>query len=188
MSDTFWDENDDAGNTGPKALRDQLDKLKAELKEQAKELEKAKSENAELVTKVKATTFRDALSDAGIDPKYARFAERDGVEPTAEAVKQWVEDNRDVYAFLQKSTAPSTDEVTDEEQGDEVVEEDQIPEELAEAIRQGQATEGVGRPSGSSTVVKALEQAQANLDQFKTEEEVDNYLRSLGAPRRVDLE
>ena len=181
-----YDDDDDFDSTGPKALRDQLAKIKKDLADAQKELTKANEEKADLQTKVKSSTLRDALSDQGIDPKYARLAERDGAEPTPEGIKAWVKENEDVYAFLQKpDRAPEVDD-GEQDDGDEA-DEDGFDPDLEQEIRLGQQTESTGRPSGSSTVLQALEQAGADLSRFKSGDEVDAFLRSLGAPSKSDL-
>lgn len=188
MSENLWDgynTDDDEPTAGD--LRSLVKKLQKQLKAKDDELAERDSKIGELTKTVKATSLRDLLTDAKIDPKFARLAERDGVEPTAEAVKAWVDENKDFYSFTPPAGAEAQPSAADEvDEGQES--EDEVDPELTEAIAQGQSLEANGRPSGSSTVVTALEQAQANLGQFKTEAELDEFLRSLGAPRRVDLE
>jgi hypothetical protein len=180
MSDNLWDEfeTDDEGQT-PGDLRNLVKKLQKQLKTVQGQLEEKDSTINELTNKVKATSLRDLLTEAKIDPKFARLAERDGVEPTAEAVKKWVDDNKDFYSFTPAAAASEQDDAGDD-QGEG--EEDHVDPDLVAAVAQGQATEGVGRPSGSSTVTETIRQAMANPGQFKSREDMIAFLKDLGAP------
>lgn len=173
---------DDDQTQGPKALREQVKKLAKQLETLTGELEAERKEKAELAGQVKSVSLRDALSAAGVDAKFLKVAEKDGVEPTEEAVKKWVKENEDIYSFKPVEAKPQQGEPDGEEEQE--FEDDETDEELRAAIEAGQATESAGRPSGSSTTIQALEQANANLGQFKTEAEIDAYLAQLGAPRR----
>ena len=179
MSGYYDDSDDDYGQEqGPKALRDQLKKLEAKLAEATKALETERTEKAELSKQVKSTSLRNALSDAGIDPKYARFAERDEVEADVEAVKRWVEENKDVYAFLNAKPAPQ-EQVDSDDEGDES--EDEVPEELLNQLLAGQSLEQAGRPSGSRTIADVLQ--AVDVSKFKSEQELDDFLfKQMGAP------
>lgn len=171
----LYDDDDDYTD-GPKNLRDALKKAQDQLAQVQKDLEAERSSSADLAKKLKATSLRDALSDAGVDAKYARFAERDGVEPDVEAVKKWAAENADVYAFLAPKSAPAADDGDDGPDGQE----DQLPQEFVDQVRAGQRVENTGRPSGSSTVLEAL--TTVDPASFKTERELDDYIQSLGAP------
>ena len=174
----LYDDDDDFEQSGPKPLRDQLDKLKEQLRQAQKDLDAERSSSADLAKKLKTTTLRDALSDAGVDPKYARFAERDEVDADVESVKKWAAENADVYAFLSKPAPAQRADDSDEDDSDG--QEDQLPEGFVNQILAGQQVENSGRPSGSSTVLDAL--TKVDPAQFKTERELDDYIKSLGAP------
>lgn len=175
-----YDDFDDNGQeqSGPKALREALEKAKADLKARDAKLAEQENQIAELSKAVKSNTLRDALSDAGIDPKYARFAERDEVEPDVDSVKQWVEDNRDVYAFLAKAAAPQGEQVEGEQE--QAPPADEIDPELVAALQAGQGLESTGQPVGSSNIAELL--AGTDPSKFNSEAEIDNLLRQLGAP------
>lgn len=170
----YYDDNDDYDQeqSGPKALRDALEKAKRELAEAKKALEAEVAAKADLEKKVKSSTLRDALTDAGIDPKYARFAERDGVEATPESVKKWVDESKDVYAFL----APKAQAREQEQDGPE----DVVDPDLVAGIEAGQSAESGGQPRGSNSVIDTL--AGADPSSFKSEAELYAYLQKLGAP------
>lgn len=179
----YYDEDDDYGqepSSGPKGLRSKLDAVEKEKKALEAQLAELTSQNADLAKQLKSTTLRDALSDAGVDPKYARFAERDEVEPNADAVRRWAEENKDVYAFL-NTPAPAP---ADGEQGEEQAPEDELPEDIVAGVRAGEQAVNTGRPSGSATITDTL--AGADLSKFGSEAEVDAFIRSLDPPRRTD--
>ena len=180
-----YDEDDDYGQTdnGPKALRDALKKAQDDLKARDAEIATLKEQAATLSKQVKSSTLRDALSDAGLDPKYARFAERDEVEPNVESVKKWADENKDVYAFLNKPAAEAPPGDDDGDAGD-AGPEDQIDPALAAQILAAQQLSSDGRPSGSTTIQDTL--AAINLDQFKDGSEIDALIRSMGAPTPGD--
>jgi hypothetical protein len=177
MSAYGYEDDSDYGQdqNGPKALRDALKKAQDDLKARDTEIASLKEQASTLSKQVKSTTLRQALQDAGVDPKYARFAERDEVEPDEAAVKKWVEDNREVYAFLNKP-APGSQNPSDA--GDAGTD-DEIDPALADAIAAGQRLESNGRPGGSTSVLEALEGADPTS--FKSEAELDAFLNGLGA-------
>lgn len=170
------DEFDDDYGNGPKALRDALKKAQDELKARDKELDALRQTNESLTKQVKTTTLRDALTDAGVDPKYARFAERDGVEADAEAVKKWVEESREVYAFLATKPATNEDPADESDQGGD----DNVDPELMAQILAAQRVETSGRPSGSTTIESVLEGTDPS--QFKSQADFNAFLAKLGAP------
>lgn len=184
MSDNLDWLNDDDDQPSPSDLRKQLAKAKRDLKAAQDALAEKDSTIADLTGKVKATSLRDALTEAGVDPKFAKIAERDGVEPTVDAVKKWREENDGIYAFTPVK-APEASEDAGDDEGDG--HEDPVDPELQAGIAAGQTLEGTGRPSGSITHSDALREARHDLGRFKTEAEVDAYLRSLGAPSLASL-
>lgn len=189
MSDSFYDDTDDYGqeqSSGPKALRDKLAKEQKAREEAEAKLAEIVEQNKELAKKVQTSSLRDALTDAGIDPKYAKFAERDGVEPTEEKVREWVEEYSDVYAFLKKQPeqTAATDGAADDG-SDEVSEHnvDALPEDLIAGLAQAQTLESAGRPSGSASIEDIL----TAVDPTKVNEtQIQQLLKQLGAPTAYD--
>ena len=181
MTDNLsWDEYDD-DTPNPGDLRDLVKKLQKELKTVKGSIEEKDKTIADLTGKVKATSLRDLLTAQGIDPKFAKRAELDGVDATEDAVKQWRQDNDGIYAFTPAEPAQEGEASEDEGAADEV------PDDLRNGLQQGQDLEGAGRPSGSSTIADALRAARENPGQFKSEAEIDAYLRSLNAPTLTSL-
>lgn len=174
----MYDDDFDEQPSGPKALRDARDAAVKKAEELQAELEKRDKTIAELSGKVKSSSLRDALQDAGVDPKYARFADRDGIEPTAEAVKTWVEENRDVYAFLNASQQSAPTEGEPGEQAKQEGEETggEMDPDYVEQLRAGQAAASVGRTPGPTNIEQALE--GANPASFQTEAEIDAYIQA----------
>ena len=182
MSYDFDNEyGNDNEQSGPKALRDQLEKLKSQLAEKDKELGSLREANTALETKVKSSTLRDAFADAGIDAKYARFAERDGVEPTKEAVEKWREENAEVYAFLaQKPAAEANASQGEQEEEPQAPVADNVSPAFAALLAQAQGLESSGHPSGSTDIVNALEGIDPN--KVESREQLVELLGALGAP------
>lgn len=173
----FYDENDDfedESGSSPKDLRAALAKANKALKAKEAELAERDTQLADLAKKVKTVTLRDALSAAGVDPKYARFAERDEVDATPEAIAAWVDENKEVYAFLGKPAATATDD--DEAQETE----DEIDPDLAAGVLAGQQVEGTGRPSGSTNLIQQLE--GIDTKSVQTREELEKLLAGMGVP------
>lgn len=111
-SDEYDDETDEVQADGPKALRDQLKKKAASEKALQKELADLKAALAEASKASRAASLKDVLTAAGGDAaaKLARFYPADA-EPTADAVKSWLDENKDVF-----NLSVSTD--TQQSQGD----------------------------------------------------------------------
>jgi hypothetical protein len=176
----LYDDDDDFDGNGPKALRDALKKVQDELKAAQKELEDERKTNADLAKQVKTTSLRDALSDAGVDPKYARFAERDEVDADVESVKKWVEENKDVYAFLNKPAAATDAPAGDVVDAGDEEEVDDLDQDFVDQVLAAQAVETSGRPSGSTTVMQTLE--GVDLNKVTSQEDIVKLLKELGAP------
>ena len=170
---SYDDFDEDEQNAGPKALRDHAKKLEKQLEELAKKLEAAEQARTEAEKKAKASTLRDVLTGLKIDPKFARLAERDGVEPEADAVKKWVDENKDFYSFT-PTQAEQADEVADEVYEES---EDDIDPNYRQAVEAGNRAGAQGAGMGSSSVVDQI----ANLSAGSFEELVAE-LEKLGAP------
>lgn len=172
----YFDEDEDQDQqSGPKALRDQLKKLEKQLSDLTKDLDTERKTNADLAGRLKSTSLNEAVRDAGIDVKYAKFVDLGDTEPSKDAVEKWAADNKDVYAFL--NNVP-THEVEGEEDGPAV--EDELPEGLREALQSAQRAEQSGRPSGSKDTLTQLEQ----IDPSKITNRVQllELLEKMGAP------
>lgn len=167
-----FDDHEDEQSAGPKALRDHAKKLEKQLEDLTKRLEDAEKARTEAEKKAKASSLRDVLTGLQIDPKFARLAERDGVEPEADAVKKWVDENKDFYSFTPTQTA-QVDEVADEadESGSD------IDPNYQRAVEAGNRAGAQGAGMGSASVVDQI----ANLSAGSFEELVAE-LEKLGAP------
>lgn len=93
-----YDEHDDANEDGPKALRDLVKKLQ-------KDLDKVSSERDEFAAKAKAAELTDIFTKKSVPPSIQRWIKKDGVEPTAEAVDQWLAENGEDFGWKPGSTA-----------------------------------------------------------------------------------
>jgi hypothetical protein len=113
MGDFGWlddvaDEDDDDGKKqmdGPKALR-------LAYKAKDKRVKELEAQVAELSSKARRVDVQAVLSELGVkNPKIARLIP-DSVEATEEAVKQWVEDFKDVLGF-EAPSAPKDEKQSD---------------------------------------------------------------------------
>lgn len=130
MSDYDYDDQND----GPKALRELVDKLQKQLKDQEKALEAEKAEKATLSAQVKKASLADLLKKAGVDPKFAARADKDGADATEDGVKAWIEENKDFYNF-----APAKADEAQEPSGDP-----NVSPEMAAAIHASQSLDASG--------------------------------------------
>lgn len=102
----MYDEyEDDDQTTGPKALRDAL----AKANKRAEEAEKAAQDIAEkfaaLEKAQKSQSLTQLLTAKGVNPKLAKWLDKDGVEPSEEAVDAWIEENGEFFNI--KPSAPA---------------------------------------------------------------------------------
>lgn len=82
-----YDEHEyDESNNGPRALREALEKAN----KRVSELEKA---NSDLTAKVSQFSLASVLAEKKVPGNIAKWLKRDNVEPTAEAVDKWLEEN-----------------------------------------------------------------------------------------------
>jgi hypothetical protein len=173
VSDNY-DEFDDMDDNGPAGLREALKKAKAALKARDKEVEDLKSATATLQAQVKKSTLADLLKSAGIDPKFAARADRDGAEPTEEGVKSWVEENKDFYNFGQPAAAEKPAETPAPADG-----QPSIPDGMEQAIRQAQGIDSSSITPSEVDIVQKLASVNTNPRQT-SEDQLKEQLRALG--------
>lgn len=165
-------EYDDENNDGPKALRDHVKKLEKQLADAVKAKEELEAEKSQLAAQVKKSSLADLLKEAGIDPKFAARADRDGVEPTAESVKSWFEENREIYNFGTPTTEAT---VTDgEPEGGEPT----IPDGVEAGVRAGQGLDAAGVAPGEVSVMSKLQSIDPT--KFSTREELQAAIAAAG--------
>lgn len=166
MSDYDYDDQND----GPKALRELVDKLQKQLKEQEKALEAEKAEKATLSAQVKKASLAELLKKAGVDPRFAARADKDGADATEDGVKAWIEENKDFYNFGAVKAAEATQEPSGEPN---------VSPELAAAIAASQSLDASGV---TPSEVNVLEKIQSmNTDPRKVSEaQLQEQLAALG--------
>ena len=89
---SYDDDQFDDQQSGPKALRDELAKVK-------KLLADAQAENAKLSVNVKTVTLENLMRDKNIPPKIQRWIKRDEVDPSPEAVDKWLAENGEDFGY-----------------------------------------------------------------------------------------
>lgn len=99
-------DNGDALSKVRKADRAKARRIK-ELEDILAERDKSLSE---LSGKVKVSGVSDILKARGANPALAKYALKDDVEPTEEAVDAWLTENGSLFGYEPKSTEVSTDE------------------------------------------------------------------------------
>jgi hypothetical protein len=100
VSDNYDNDFDyDDERKGPAPSREQAKKLQKQLDELRKQLDAEKAEKTELAAKVKKSSLADLLKQAGVDPKFAARADKDGADATEDGVKAWIDENKDFYNF-----------------------------------------------------------------------------------------
>lgn len=162
-----YDTDDQNESNGPKALRELVDKLKKQVKDQEKALEAERAEKATLSAQVKKSSLASLLKAAGVPEKFAARADKDGAEATEDGVKAWIEENKDFYNFGEPKAA-------------EVVEpdgQDNVSPELAAAVAASQALDASGVTPSDVNIVSKLQSISTDN---KTEEQVLAEIQALG--------
>lgn len=150
MSD--YDEYDN--DTSPKALRDHAKALEKQLEDLKKSLETEKAARTAAEKAAKSASLADLLRSANIDPKFAKLAERDGIDPTADAVKAWVKENEDFYNFGAKKATEA-----EEPEAEAETEVDEFDPEMAAALEQSAQLDSAGKarsPRDPSQIIAGL--------------------------------
>ena len=171
MSDNY-DEYDDFEDNSPAGLRKALKKAQDALKAEKKAREDAEAKAAAAEGLAKKASISDLLRAQGIDPKFARLADRDGAEATEEGVKAWVEENKDFYNF----GAPKRESVQ-QDGADEEPEEDS---EYEAAIRASQSLDAQGVSPSEVDITKKIQ--GIDLSKVSGRDELLQKLQELGAP------
>lgn len=96
MTTNYYDDEDDDNTTD---VVSQLRKVNRALEKRAKELEQ---ELSGLKTQTRQRTVKDVLQAKGLNPKIASLIPQD-VEPTDEALNQWIAEFGDVFGIQQPS-------------------------------------------------------------------------------------
>lgn len=180
MSEYSDEDYEDEGTEaqGPKALRDALAKSKKAEKDALKRLADLEAKQAEYDKANRATMLKEALKAAGGDAatKVAAFFPSD-TEVTADAVKSWLDENKDVFNLGAKAQ---------EAEGEPAGEEQREPvppavQEWLDAQKRGDALEGdrVAAPQGETKLLAAIDEAYKNA---KNPTEYIQAIEKLGAP------
>ena len=114
-----FDDFDDDQQSGPKALRDQLKKEQAARKKLEADLAEIKQRAEKAEQAAKRQTLAELFREAG-NPRAAKWAEKDGIEPTKEAVDAWLKENAEDFPTAPKQPAP-TPQPDAEPEGDQQV-------------------------------------------------------------------
>ena len=173
------DENDfDQNDQSAGGLRKALEKAnKALAAEQAKTAELSKSVNEYRLTSV--------LAAKNVPANIQRWMKRDGVEPTAEAIDQWLAENGEDFGWKPGSTAekPEGQESAPEEAPAAEAKSVLTPEDIAAQQRIQQVTAaGVGQTQSSDQAEAAVAAVASSLGPDAKYEDVIAALRAQGIP------
>lgn len=180
-------ENEQEQN-GPKQLRDALDKANKALADRDKKLNDALERIAAFERKERASSLSDLLKAKNVDPKYARWADKDGVEPTEDAVAKWLDENKDLVPVSAPSTEDSRQNDPAAPQGAQVDPYAGLPAEVRAALEAMSASQAMesNATAGSPVDPKAEEGIAASLaavgQNAKSEGDIIAALAALGAP------
>lgn len=181
-----YDEYDEQTG-GPKALRDALEKANKEKAQLAKQVEEALAKVADFEKRQKAQSLSDLLKAKGVDPKYARWADKDDVEPSEDAIDKWLQDNKDLIPVASgdsQQSDPAPEATNSGEQGDPFA---GLPDEVRTALAamqtsqqlEAQSTTVAFNPRAEEAIEKSL---GAIAENAKSEADLIKALQALGAP------
>jgi len=159
MSYEYEHDDDTLEQSGPKALREALEKAnKALAAEQAK--------NADLTKSVNEFRLTSVLAAKSVPANIQRWMKRDGVEPTAEAVDQWLAENGEDFGWKPGSAAekPEGQESAPEEAPVAETQSVLTPEDVAAQQRiAAVSSQGVGQTVSSDQIDAAVHNVESSL-------------------------
>ena len=187
--DNEYDGQDDSDDHNtPKGLRAALKKAQDELRKAQKSNEDLAAQVSELSKANKSRQYADILNGKGVNPKIAKWIEKDGVDPDESAVQAWLDENAELFNITTNNT---TDNGGDGDGQDAETSDDNdsdpfagVPEELRgvlAAMQNQQAVESHsvsddGEGTDTSAAIAAIG------DNAKSFEDVLAGLNALGAP------
>ena len=152
---TDYDEYDDDDQEVPALLKD----LRKQLKIQSQKNKELEEKLAEQTTQTRGMSLKEVLKTVGVNEKIASLVPST-VEPTAEAVGEWLKEYADIPGFISAGTASST-----EGQDQEVLDE-------AQKMAAMQNVAATGEIKGQTRQV-----SQADLNAASSEEELWALIR-----------
>lgn len=177
-----YDDDDQQQNGG--ALRAQLEKA-------LKDLKAAQEENAKLSKSVKSVTLENLLRDKKVPANIQRWMKRDEIEPTAEAVDKWLDENGSDFGYKpgeQTETAAVRPSEGQQVQATEAPTEPAVQsvltqEDIANFERiQGLLAQGVGQTVYSDAADTAVSTVESKLGPDASFEDVIAELKAQGIP------
>lgn len=180
--DKDFEDFEDGEDTSPAGLRKALAKAKREAAAEKKRADDAEAKAAEATKAVKKSTLADLLKDAGIDPKFAARADRDGAEATADGVKAWVEENKDFYQFTAPKAAEGeqSEEQEQQDQGEAQSDSGLAPE-LVQAIQASQQLDASGVSPSEVGVLQRIQSISSDPNKVSWDQMIAD-LKAAGAP------
>lgn len=156
----YDDYEDDDDQVEPGLIGD----LRKQLKIQSKKNKELEAKLAEQTTRTRAMSLKEVLKGVGVNEKVASLVPS-SVEPTAEAVGEWLKEYGDVFGAGTQGTTSSTEGQEDQE----------VPPE-AQTMSQMQNVAATGEIKGQTRQV-----TQADLNAASSEEEIWALIRKSAA-------
>ena len=170
------DENDfDQNDQSAGGLRKALEKAN-------KRAEAAEAKNAELAKSVNEFRLATVLSQKSVPPSIQRWIKKEGVEPTPEAVDQWLAENGEDFGWKPGGTVekPEGQESAPEE-APAAAQSVLTPEDIAAQQRIQQVTStGVGQTVSSDQIDAAVNAVASSLGPDASYEDVISALAAQG--------
>lgn len=180
MSDYDYEDFENGEDNSPAGLRKALKKAQDAAKKERELREAAEAKAAAAEKTAKKSNLTEILKDKGVKPALVRFLEQDGVEATPEAVDAWVQENREVFNI---PTTPAQDAEQEQHQEEPPAPEgvDNLPPELAEALRASQQLDASGVSPSEVGVLQRI--ASVSTDPSKgSYEQLIADLKAAGVP------
>lgn len=184
-----YDEQEQQESSGMKQLREALEKANKSKTAVERQLAEALEKITSLEKHQKAAALTDLLKAKGVDPKYAKWAQKDDVEASDTAVEAWLKENEGLIPVSTPGESPAgTPENQSAQTGNQGDPFAGLPPEVQAALAamrgtQTLETEGAAPAHFDPRAEVAVEHGLAAIAQnAKSEEDILAALKALGAP------
>jgi hypothetical protein len=111
MSNNYQDwedeEEDEVQVNNQQSDSDLLRQLRKELKTKSKMLSEMEGQLSTIKSEQRQNVIKSVLESKGVSPKIAKFIPQD-VEPSAEALESWIEENADIFGLTVQTPSEQT--------------------------------------------------------------------------------
>lgn len=175
--DEFDEIDDEDQNSAPAALRSAFNKAKKQNAELAKKLE-------ELTKKLATQSLDGLLRDKKVPANIQRWMKRDEVEPTAEAVDQWLEENGADFGWKPGEPEPAPEATKESHEVESQVETHSVlsEEDIQAYLRQQALGQEPSQALSLDPVKSAVDNVAANISLDTDPAVVARMLQEAGIP------